>query len=168
MPKYFDDRYNIITLEEYVTNILSYQYSETIVINDKDYFSKIQKDYFKDFYCAMIDNDIEPRWNENLLDKLIDFNSPYDYLILDIANLEAYIDSYDVFTWVLLDIVNYVDMQDSDKFAFYNSLVMDHDLGFVIKLKRIARNIKYHPINIEDGETHFDYITDYKYDGLDI
>lgn len=168
MTKYINDKYNLISLGEYINNILSYQYSETMVIEDKDYLSKIEKNYHKDFYCSMIDNDIEPRWNENLLDKLIDFNSPYDYLILDSENIESYIDSYDLFTWVLLDFVNYVDMQESDKFDFFYSLIKDYNLGYVIKLKRIPRNIKYHPIDKEDSETHFCYIEDYKYDGLDI
>jgi hypothetical protein len=168
MPKYFNDQYNIITLGEYFNNILSYQYTSFIEIDDKNYFRKIQKDYFKDFYCAMIDNDVEPRWNENLLDKLVDFNSPYDYLILDSENLESYIKSYDIFTWLMLDFVYYLDMEKCGKFDFVNSLIRTENINHIVKLKRIPRNIKYFPINAEEIKHNFLFIEEYRYNGLEI
>ncbi|QCX00113.1 hypothetical protein FGM00_08350 [Aggregatimonas sangjinii] len=166
MPNYFENRYNIITISEYFKNILSYQYSSHIEVCEKNYFIEIEKDYNKDFYCQMIDNDIEPRWGENLLDKLIDFNSPYDYMILDCENLESYIKLYNVFTWFILDFVYFLDMQEVDKFEFANSLIRYHKTDFVVKLKRVARNIREYPISKTEVDESFEYMEDYRYDGL--
>lgn len=168
MPKYFNNDYNIITIGEYFNNILSYQYYDLIATYDKNYLSKIQKDYQKDFYCSMIDNDIDPTWNENLIDRLVDFNSPYDYLIIDCENIKSYIQLYDVFTWFLMDFVEYLDMEECEKFGFANSLIRTVNVDYIVKLKRIPRNIKYFPINMEDIDDQFLYIELYKYDGLKI
>lgn len=168
MPNYFIEDHNIITFDEYFKNILSYQYSEFIEINEKNYLDEIRKDYQKDFFCSMIDNNIEPRWNENLLDKLEEYNSPFDYLIIDCENLQSYIETHDIFTWLIFDFVINLDMERVDKFHFIHSIIRSN-VDFVIKLKRVSRNIKYYPLSHDTNAESFLCTTeDYRYDGLDI
>lgn len=166
MPNYYNDKYNIITIGEYFNNILSYQFTNTLEIIDKEYFNVIQKDYFKDFYSSMIDQDIEPKWGENLLDKLVDYNSPFDYLILDRDNIESFLNSYEIMVCFILDLACYLDMEGNRKFNFVNNVIRVENVDFVVKLKRVARNIKYYPISMDEIENQFDYIELYKYDDL--
>ena len=91
--EYFNEEYNIILPQKYFSNLKSYEYSKILKVNDEGCFDTIQKDYFKDFYGSLIDSSVEPRWGENLLDKLELFNSPYDYFILDLEDIASRIDS---------------------------------------------------------------------------
>lgn len=166
MPKYFNDKYNIITIGEYFNNILSYQFSGILEIKDKEYFSSIQKDYFKDFYCSMIDQDIEPKWGENLLDNLEVYNSPFDYLIIDRDSIQSFLDSYEIMVWFILDLAYYLDMEEYQKFDFVNSIIRVENIDCAIKLERVARNIKLNPIFSEEIENQFDYIELYNYNDL--
>lgn len=166
MPNYYNENYNIITIGEYFKNILSYQFVEILEISNKEYFNIIQKDCSKDFYCSMIDQDIEPKWGENLLDKLEDYNSPFDYLIIDRDSIKSYLDSYEIMVWFILDLGYYLDMEEYHKYNFVNSIIRIENMDYVIKLERVARNIKLHPIYIKEIENQFDYIEEYKYDDL--
>lgn len=166
MPDYYNDKYNIITIGEYFNNLLSYQFKDTLEISGKEYFNAIQKDYFKDFYSSMIDQVIEPKWGENLLDKLEDYNSPNDYLIIDRDSIQSFLESYEIMVWFVLDLAYYLDMKEYDKFSFINNIIRAENVDCVLKLKRVARNIKYYPISMDEIENQFDYIELYKYDDL--
>lgn len=166
MIKYYNKLYNIISIGEYFKNILSYQFSNILGVSDKEYFNVIQKDYFKDFYCLMIDNNVEPRWGENLLDKLEDYTSPYDYLIIDRDSIQSFMDSYELMVWFILDLGYYLDMEEYHKFEFVNSIIRYENIDYAIKLKRIARNIKMYPVDVKDVENQIDIIELYNYDDL--
>ena len=166
MPNYYNDNYNIITIGEYANNILSYQFLDTLIISDKEYFNTIQKDYFKDFYGSMIDQDIDTTWGENLLDKLAVFNSPFDYLIIDTDNIQSFLESYEIMVWFVLDLAHYLDTDKHKKFDFINNSIRAENIDCVIKLKRVARNIGYNPLSIKEIENQFDYIELYEYDNL--
>jgi anion-transporting ArsA/GET3 family ATPase len=166
MPNYYNAKYNIITIGEYLNNLLSYQFSGTLEISDKDYINNIQKDFLKDFYCSMIDQEIEPKLGENLLDKFEDYNSPFDYIIIDRDSIQSFLDSYEIMVWFVLDLGEYLDIVEYDKFNFIHSIIRVENMDCVIKLERVARNIKLHPVYIEELENEFDYIEQYNYDDL--
>ena len=166
MPYYYNDEYNIITVGEYFNNILSYQFSNTLEITDKEYFNTIQKDYFKDFYSSMIDQDIEPKWGENLLDQLVDYNSPYDYLVLDQESLLNLLEESE-YQLTLMHILHHIDLDKSKKFdLLYKSIFMGSD--YVFKFKRVLRDIKSYPIENSFIDELSVKLIEYKYGDLNL
>lgn len=144
MANYHNSIYNIILPQEYLKNIYSYNFTKILTVKEKDYLNVIQKDFFKDYYCAMIDKGIEEKWGESLLDQIGDFNSPYDYFVIDRDDLENHLEP--VLDWFFADLVYDLDMEESEKFELLYHLLRAVDKDYVIKVERIARNIGRYPI----------------------
>lgn len=144
MINYYDANYNIIQLGDYVKNIKQYSFDQLIEIDDKEYLNVIQKDYLKDFYSAMVDRDIETRWNDDLFDQWESHNSPFDYFVMDIDDLVSHDDDM---VKVLSDLVYWLDMKEDEKFKFLYKLLRDGGHDYIIKVRRTARNIGHYPIN---------------------
>lgn len=56
--KYFSKNFNIIFPEEYAKNITTYQFEKAIFMSHNDLLKEVQKDFWKDFYSYLIENDI--------------------------------------------------------------------------------------------------------------
>jgi len=59
-------------------------------------------------------------------------------------------------------------MEECDKFSFVESVLRHENIDLVVKLKRVARNIKLYPIDISEFKDDIDYIEDYRYDDLEL
>jgi hypothetical protein len=141
MIKYINDTYNIILPKDYAVNLNSFEFSKFIeVVNPDDTFEVIQKEYHKDFYNSIIDRDIEPRWGYNLLDELVEFNSPYDFFIL---NLVEILDQQDIGFYEFL--LNFIDVLDTDANKFSMLLQVHSMKVLVVKVKRFPRNVGRFP-----------------------
>ena len=160
MINYYNANYNIIQLRDYMKNIKLYSFDKIIEIDDKDYLNLIQKDYLKDFYSAMVDRNIETRWNEDLYDQLEFYNSPYDYFVMDIEDL---VNHYDDMVLVFSDLVLWLDMEEDEKFKFLYKLLRHSGPDYIIKVHRRARNIGCYPIIDLDLQDDNHWFSNYEY-----
>ena len=167
MPNYYKSNYNLITIGEYLNNILSYQFAGLIEVSDLDYTFKIEKDILKDFYISFIEEGIAPPANVSSLYNVQEYSS-FDYLIINSDSIRTHVDSYEVMVQFIFDFIHYLDMEECDKFSFVESVLRHENIDLVVKLKRVARNIKLYPIDISEFKDDIDYIEDYRYDDLEL
>lgn len=164
MPKYFIPKYNIITLYEYLKNIESYQFSEIIEVENKNYIEVIKEDFKKEFlnYLAINHMPVDSE-NKSILES---FDNSYDYMIIDDENLENFFKYYNVFTWGILDLAYYFDMPEEQKFNFVYSVLRYVNLNLIIKVKRESRNLEIYPIEVEELKDQLMLTEEYNYDDL--
>ena len=161
MVTYHDPIYNIILPQEYLKNIYSYNFTKILTVKEKDYLNVIQKDFFKDYYCAMIDKGIEENWGESLIEQIEDFNSPYDYFVIDRDDMLKYLKP--VLDWFLADLVYFLDMGQAEKFDLLYNFLRSVDEDYIIKVQRIARNLGAYPIYDEEIDEMLGMIEGYEY-----
>jgi hypothetical protein len=170
--------FNIITPTEYYKNINSYQYNDIIEVKEKKYSEFIYKDLLKEFYCNLIDNDVELKEEVIINDDLVDKSSEYAYLIIDRDDIELFCKQYNLFITFLMELVYFLDIGEAEKFNIIYSIVnyvgVDFNeknksftsIDYIIKLKRVPRNLLTNPIFEEDIEELMIWIEDYNYDNL--
>jgi len=152
-------------MKRYFKNINSYQYDCIIEVEEKKYSEFIYKDLLKNFYCKLIDSEIELEKESEYEDELIEKSSEYAYLIIDRDDIKSFCPTYELFIAFLMELVYFLDINEIDKFDVIYSLInyvgveykeVDETyktIDYVIKLKKVARNLKSHPIfedNLEE------------------
>lgn len=140
MKKYILLDQKILNPEYLLKNILQFSYEKLLFVEqNSSLIDAINREFFKDCYVYMVDNDIEIRYGEDYIDYMSEYSSSYSYLILNTNELNDELP--DDIVQILLDFITILDT-DKNKFNLFNdvySLYSNHNI--IIKFHEIPRNL---------------------------
>ena len=169
---------NLITPFEYLEKIQEYQFESFIKVKKKKYSEAIYKELLKGFYGKLIDAGAELKEEAQYQDLIIDKSSENAYMVLDREDIKSYCGTYELFTFFLLDLIDYFDVEDHGEYRIIHSLLREEvesspnepdgviRIEFIVKFKKIARNLNYYPVYEANLEHDFMFLEYYDYKNL--
>tara|TARA_R110000868_G_scaffold72437_4_gene211149 strand:+ start:3339 stop:3878 length:540 start_codon:yes stop_codon:yes gene_type:complete len=169
---------NLITPSKYLEKIQEYQFDSIIKVNKKRYSEAIHKELLKEFYGNLIDKGVELLEEAHYRDLIINKSSENAYIVLDREDIKSYCGTYELYTFFILDLIDYFDVEDNEKYQLIYSLLREEvesssnesdgviKIEFIVKLKKTARNLKYFPVYKINLENDIMFLDCYDYKNL--